>query len=107
MTATVDLQPSDRAVLAAILRANLPAYVRVWVFGSRVRGDARRYSDLDLALESNSPLNPDLLVALKEELSESDLTIKVDIVDLRAVEPGFRRMIGANMVRWDDHSATD
>jgi hypothetical protein len=87
MTATVDLQPSDRAVLAAILRANLPAYVRVWVFGSRVRGDARRYSDLDL--------------------SESDLTIKVDIVDLRAVEPGFRRMIGANMVRWDDHSATD
>jgi hypothetical protein len=42
-------------------------------------------------------LDLDMLGRLKEALSESDLTIKVDLVDLRAVDPAFRRMIEA---RW-------
>ncbi|MBV8593313.1 MAG: nucleotidyltransferase domain-containing protein, partial [Caulobacteraceae bacterium] len=49
MTARPDLSPRDLATVRAILAAALPAEARVWVFGSRARGTARRYSDLDLA----------------------------------------------------------
>jgi predicted nucleotidyltransferase len=102
MTRTIDLKAADRTVLLSLLHAHLPAGTRVWVFGSRANGTARRYSDLDLALEGASPLTSDLLSRLSDALSESDLTIKVDLVDLRAIDPEFRRLIEAEIVSLDD-----
>jgi predicted nucleotidyltransferase len=98
MTRTIDLRPEDLAILLPLLRAHLPLETGVWVFGSRAAGTARRYSDLDLALEGEAPLDPDLLGRLSEALSESDLTIKVDVIDLRTVDPAFRRIIEREMI---------
>ena len=39
-----------------------------------------------------------MLGALREALSESDLTIKADVVDLRAADPAFRRIIEDQLV---------
>jgi uncharacterized protein len=89
----------DLAILRRVLRVYLPPDTGVFVFGSRVTGAARRYSDLDLALAGEAPLDSDLLNRLKDALSESDLTIKVDLVDLRAVDPAFRRIVEDGMVR--------
>jgi predicted nucleotidyltransferase len=99
VTHTIDLQPADLAILQPILRDHLPPATSVWVFGSRVTGSARCYSDLDLALQGDSPLDTDLLARLKDALSESDLTIKVDLVDLLAVDTAFREIIKSEMVR--------
>jgi predicted nucleotidyltransferase len=99
MTRTIDLQPGDLSILRAVLRSHLPPDTAVWVFGSRVTGTARRYSDLDLALEGDAPLDWDRLIRLKDALSESDLTIKVDVVDLRTVDPAFRLLIEGAMIR--------
>ncbi|HEY4042973.1 MAG TPA: nucleotidyltransferase domain-containing protein, partial [Rhodopila sp.] len=76
----------------------LPPDTSVWVFGSRATGAARRYSDLDRALAGNAPLDLDMLGRLGEVLAESDLTIKVDLVDLLTLDPNFRRRIEAEMV---------
>jgi hypothetical protein len=46
------------------------------------------------------PLDPDMLGTLRQALSDSDLTIKVDVVDLLTVDPEFRRMIGRDMIRF-------
>jgi predicted nucleotidyltransferase len=102
MTRTIDLPEADRTILRALLRAHLPAGTQVWVFGSRANGTARRYSDLDLALEGASPLTLDVLGRLSDALSESDLTIKVDLVDLRAIDPAFRRRIEAEIIALHD-----
>jgi uncharacterized protein len=98
MTRTVDLPPGDLAILLNVLRTHLPPGTSIWVFGSRATGAARRYSDLDLALLGDQRLDLDMLGQLKEELSQSDLTIKVDLVDLQAIDPAFRRMIEGDMV---------
>jgi type I restriction enzyme S subunit len=98
MTRTIDLQPADRAILQEILNKWLRQGVRVWGFGSRVTGTARRYSDLDLAVEGDERLSLDVLVCLKDALSESDLTIRVDVIDLKAVDPAFLQKIYADMV---------
>jgi len=98
MTRTIDARQEDLAVILDILRAHLPADTRVWVFGSRATGTARRYSDLDLALEWEKPLGLDLISEVTEALSESDLTYKVDVVDLWLVTPAFLAMIEADMI---------
>lgn len=101
MTAVLDLRPEHAAMVRAILRARLPAGVHVHVFGSRARGGARRYSDLDLALEWDRPLGIALLGAINEALSESDLPFKIDLLDLATVEPGFRARIATDWVPLD------
>jgi predicted nucleotidyltransferase len=99
MSGTIDIAPADLAILRGVLAVWLPAQVQVWVFGSRAMGVARRYSDLDLALAGPAPLDPDVLAGLADALSESDLTIKVDLVDLSRTDPAFRRLIEPGMVR--------
>lgn len=93
MTAAPDIADDHLAILRNVLRAHLPAGARARVFGSRAHGGARRYSDLDLALEWDRPLGLDLIGQIAEDLSESDLPYKVDIVDLTVVEPAFRARV--------------
>ena len=81
-----------------ILRQYLPAGARAFVFGSRAHGGARRYSDLDLALEWERPLGLALIGCIADALSESDLPYKVDIVDLATVEASFKARVEADRV---------
>jgi predicted nucleotidyltransferase len=98
MTTTLDLSEDHLAILRSVLAAHLPAGSRACVFGSRAHGGARRYSDLDLALEWSRPLGLDMLARIAEALSESDLPFKVDIVDLATVEPVFRARVVADCI---------
>ena len=67
-------------------------------FGSRVTGGARRYSDLDLVVVGSSESDGRVLGRLKEALSESDLPIRVDVLDWHGVSAAFRRVIDENFV---------
>jgi uncharacterized protein len=98
VTRAIDLSQGELTMVRAILRTHLPPATRVWVFGSRATGTAVRYSDLDLALEGDKPLGPDVLGDIAAALSESDLPYKVDVIDLRSVDPGFRAMIEPEMI---------
>jgi len=105
MTATLDLHEDHTAILRNVLRTYLPVDARAYVFGSRARGGARRYSDLDLSLEWDRPLGMDVIGQIAEALSDSDLPFKVDIVDLSVLEAAFRRRIAADCVPLDVSSS--
>lgn len=98
MTKAIDLSAIELAIVRDILRTHLPPGTSVWVFGSRATASARRYSDLDLALEGERPLSLDLLGDVAEALSESDLPYKVDVIDLRTVDPAFHALIASDMI---------
>lgn len=91
------LQPAELATVRVILRQHAPN-MTVWAFGSRARGQAKPYSDLDLALISDQPMPSAQLAALAEAFSESDLPWKVDVVDWARTEPGFRAVIARDKV---------
>lgn len=99
MTAALDLREDHAAILLGVLRTHLPDGARAYVFGSRAHGGARRFSDLDLALEWDRPLGFDITGRIAEALSESDLPYKVDIIDLATVEPEFRARIAADCIQ--------
>ena len=105
MTAALDIRDEHAAIVRDILRRHLPPEVQVFVFGSRVHGGARPYSDLDLALEWIRPLGLDLIGQIAEAFSESDLPYKVDIVDLATVDPAFRARVAADCVKLPDVGA--
>ncbi len=98
MSATLALGAAETAIVRDILRAHLPPGTLVWAFGSRAAGRAKPYSDLDLAIDAGRALEIDELAALGEAFSESDLPWKVDVVDWRTAEAGFRNRVEAGMV---------
>lgn len=92
MTAGLDLRPEHLAIVHAILRRHVP-HCAVWAFGSRVKGTARPYSDLDLAVITERPLGLAISGALAEDFSASDLPFRVDLVDWANTTESFRRII--------------
>lgn len=91
----IKLTDEELATVRAILARHIPG-IEVWAFGSRVHGRRlRKFSDLDLAVISEEPLDAGTLSDLKEALSESDLPMMVDIVDWATTDEAFRNIIAA------------
>jgi len=74
-------------------------HAQVWVFGSRARGQERPFSDLDLLIDPQEPLEPTLLGEIRAALEESELPIKVDLVELDTLAEAYRNQALAERVR--------
>jgi predicted nucleotidyltransferase len=93
---SIDLDSRARTIVLDAVRSVLPAATKIWVYGSRARGRAARYSDLDLASDAGRPLTLAERAELADLLTESDLPFTVDIVDLRSASDEFRHAIDAD-----------
>lgn len=88
----LDIRPEHWHIVQGILHRLVPQH-EVWAFGSRAKGRAKPYSDLDLAVITDQPLPLDLSARLREAFSESDLPWRVDVVDWAATSASFRAVI--------------
>lgn len=90
--ATIDLTELQIQQVRDILSTQLPN-TTVWVFGSRVKGTAKTYSDLDLALITEQPLTIRQQAELELAFTDSDLPFTVDLVDWASCSEAFKRII--------------
>jgi len=81
------------------LGAHLPG-CSIYAFGSRIRGDAQTYSDLDLGIDFGAEIPLGKLVVLNSIFSESDIPYKIDIVDMQSVDPEFKEHIIKTSRKW-------
>jgi predicted nucleotidyltransferase len=88
----LDLTPEQLAEVRRILILHVPGRT-VRAFGSRVQGKAKPFSDLDLAVMGETPLDFRQLAELKDSFTESNLPFRVDVVDWAATKEPFRRII--------------
>jgi uncharacterized protein len=104
--ATAKQQRDDRelAHYVALLKQHLPALREHYgvrcrgIFGSYVRGEQRRGSDLDLLVEfDDRPLTLLQFIALEHYLSDL-LEVKVDLVERSTLKPTIGRHILAEVM---------
>ena len=88
----ISLAPHDWHELCTVIDQNLREY-EVWAFGSRVAGTAKSFSDLDLVIRTEQQLSLEKIATLKDAFDESDLTIRVDLVDWSATSTTFKNII--------------
>lgn len=88
----IDLDPNALATIKTLIERHLPDS-EVRVFGSRVNGTAKPFSDLDLALVDKAAIPIETLQALQFDLSNSDLPIMVDVVDWHTLSEAFQAVI--------------
>lgn len=88
----IDLEEEYLQLVREILARHAPG-CEVRLFGSRTRGSARKFSDIDLVIASEASLPDKTLSGLREAFSESGLPYRVDVLDWRAISPEFRKVI--------------
>ena len=97
MIGSVDLSPAHRATVDRILAEHVPD-CEVRAFGSRATWTAKDYSDLDLAIVSQESLDRTILSRLNQAFEESNLPMRVDVVDWHAISESFRETIDRDYV---------
>ena len=79
-------------VIVTIITNKLPQ-AKVYLFGSRARGDHTPESDIDIAIDTGGKIDSSLLSQIKEEVEESTIPFTVDVVDLHTISDDFKKQI--------------
>ena len=107
----LDLDPSEVFIKGESAKDSQPSWLQISevidaiysdsprcnfiMFGSRIRGDSRAYSDFDLGVFSETPLSTKDYLELVEkvEVLSEDLPFRIELVNLNNAEPQFIRTI--------------
>lgn len=101
----MDIEPKHLEIIQNILENSLPPGSTVWVFGSRAKNHAKKFSDLDLAIDAKQPLSMQLMAQLAFTFEESLLPYKVDIIDWLTIDEGFRNnIINDRVLLWKNNN---
>lgn len=65
---------------------------KIFVFGSRATGENRQWSDIDLGILSEGKIPGHVMIKIEEELENSQIPYKIDLVDFRNVSDQFRKI---------------
>lgn len=93
----IDLENKYLLQLKAILAEHIPSQ-KIILFGSRANGTAKPYSDIDLAIMDDEPLETLTLAKLRMGFEESDLPYKVDIVEWSELTDAFKAAIQSGQI---------
>lgn len=88
--ATMQPLPALQSLVEVI--AGQPHVRRVWLFGSRARGDARPRSDIDLAVEAPAAGRREWLEVCRL-IEEAETLLPIDLVRFEEASPSLQQAI--------------
>lgn len=93
------LTRSLKGQIRETIRKYLPAAdCQIFIFGSRVTGENQPFSDLDVGILAPKIIPGHLMVKIQEELENSRIPFKIDIVDFQKVSDPFRELALKNLI---------
>jgi predicted nucleotidyltransferase len=93
----LDLTQRQLDAVQSIMHRRLPGR-EVRAFGSRASGTAKPHSDLDLVIMGDDPVPALVLAELRDDLDDSDLPFRVDVLEWRDLPAAWRAEIVARSV---------
>ena len=75
---------------------------KIYLFGSRARGDNFPASDIDIALDAGSKIDPQKMLAAAAYIDALNIPYEVGLVDFNAVPQAMRDNILKEGILWND-----
>ncbi|MCK9365393.1 MAG: nucleotidyltransferase domain-containing protein [Syntrophales bacterium] len=88
----------SEAYIRRALREHIPAQAPIYLYGSRARGNNRWNSDYDLWIDGEIPVS--ILRALNDELEESFVPFRVEIVTTPQLTGRFGERVKQDAIPW-------
>lgn len=90
-----------KQTLIRIIGRYLPT-AKIYLFGSRAKGDNDSGSDIDLALDAGEKIDIKVLLDVADAISDSTIPFFVDIIDVHAVDETFYSAIKKDLLLWKE-----
>ena len=92
------IREKDKENIIALAKKALVSPLEVWVYGSRVNGNAHDTSDLDMVLVTKNQTKVDLdaLMKFKKYLQDSNIPILTQVLDWNRIPESFHKNILEN-----------
>ncbi len=81
-----------KILLDLVIRPLQNQGAKVFIFGSRAKGNHHPFSDIDLLFQENpnQPIQPEFVSKIMDDIENSNLVIKVDLVNEQALAKSYR-----------------
>lgn len=89
---TLDLEERYKDFIITSI-TNIIPNAEIFIYGSRVKGKALKYSDVDIAIKCNEEVPFDTMLQLKAFFHDSTFPYMVDIIDLNSISENFKTRI--------------
>ncbi len=98
----IDIEPKVLEKISQILKNHLPdENTDFYIFGSRAKGRAKQYSDIDIAIDDSGQKIDDLTkLKIESEFEESTIPYKIDVIDLNDITEDFRKCIENDLIKF-------
>ncbi len=93
----IDLEDKYIVFIKEIISKYLIDY-ELYLYGSRAKGLARKYSDVDLAI-SSPMLTQEIKSKIEFDLENSTFPYKIDLADLNNITEQFKKLIESSLVK--------
>ena len=93
----LDLEEKYKEFIKTSIKNILPN-VKIYIYGSRVKGTAQKYSDVDIAIKCQEKIPFDKFLTLKAFFEDSTLPYQVDLIDLDSISEKFSNLIKDDLV---------
>ena len=91
----LDIRADIAEKIKEVIYTQLPN-CEIRVFGSRSKGTAKPYSDIDIALFTAEAIDEKIMGKIETAFENSDIPIRVEVLDWHRVTDSFRRIITEN-----------
>src|SRR5258708_2650064 len=95
-----NLDEKIKQKIVAVILALIPG-IKIYLFGSRARGNNSERSDIDIALDAGKPLLPRDVDEVKSMFKESNIRYNIDVVDFHQINEAMRNEILKDRIIWN------
>jgi len=95
----MDIKEAEEEIKRIVLK-HLGHGFKVFLFGSRAFGEAGKWSDFDVGIEGARPVELKVLGLINEELENSQIPYKIDVVDFSRVSKAFKKSALKDVKVW-------
>ncbi len=92
------ISDDEMAVIKSIIQPFCSRY-EFFAYGSRVKGNFRKLSDLDILIKSNSEIDFSDIEIIKQNFDESDLPYIVNLSDRKTMSESFYKIIEPDLIK--------
>ena len=95
----MELEEKYKSKIISLLTALFPD-CKIYLYGSRARGDHYPTSDIDIALDRGEKIPFVALGEARQILEGAYIPYKIDLVDINSVSSDMRKLIKQDMKIW-------
>ena len=93
------LKEKYKEELIKIIHKHLPNCT-IYLFGSRAINKEYSGSDIDIAVDTGTPLTLDKLSSIQSDFEETSIPMTLDIVDIQTAPEELKKDIFAEGIKW-------